>query len=529
MKNFKKFISVLSAAALSCTMIACGGKTDTSHTHTYSDGYAYNDTYHYHETTCGHDVAPENSDGYAKHSLANGECSVCDYVQPLTLDEFATDYNKAATDFIKNKIRPSVVGNNQVKAEQWYIEGNSNNELSEINIVWTYTVNETDRKTQWANVTLADPIPFRNIANNKYSLNSSELDIDRTDIFEFDAKINYNKQNIAAALYQKAELTADVKLYAEIDSGDGSYRSFKLLGQADNKIIVKRINVLKSDGSDDTLLNNINRPFTTMSTVNEYEVNGTNIYESAYALENLGAGEGPDPIEPDEPDPEEPEQPEQPVTNSEIIAALEEYCLDGILRRIYLGIIDVTIPADELKTKISNKSWYATKDSNENILGIELSFNFNNSNGASFRIGKLVFSSPISVKELINGNFTTERKQFSSVYSFSYDLSIQETRSALKNAICDKIFGENEGTTRFIVDIGYITDSTLKSDTRAFQLVEITNDGIKESHINIKRSSNDNEYINKLSDSSNYRAYGEKSYAISGVKVENNDSPFAAD
>ena len=107
-------------------LTACAG----THTHAYSAEWSYSDTHHYHETTCGHDVDPADCDGYAMHTLVNGACSVCDYIKPLSLNEFATDHNKAATDFIKNKIRPSVVGNKEVKAEYAYIVGNSENALS---------------------------------------------------------------------------------------------------------------------------------------------------------------------------------------------------------------------------------------------------------------------------------------------------------------------------------------------------------------------------------------------------------------
>lgn len=512
MKNIKKIISVLSAAALGCAMIACGGTTETPHTHTYSDDYAYNDTYHYHETTCGHAVAPEERDGYAKHTLVNGVCSVCNYVQPLTLNEFVTNHKSTAIDFVTNEIRPSVVAENQVKAEQWYIEGNSDNELSEINIVWTYTVNESDRKTQWANVTLSDPIPFRYIANDNYTLNSSELDIDRTDIFEFDARINYNKQNIAAALYEKAELTADVKLYTEIDSGDVSYRSFDLLGQADNKISVKRINVLKGDGSDDTLLKNINRPFTTISTANEYEIKGTKVYESAYALEDLGAEQDPDPIVPDDDDDDEPEEPEQPITNAEIIEALNEHCLNTLLENSFTFEANTAL--------IENDAWYINTDTDDKITIAEYVFIYKRTETvAYFTIGKIEFTSAISAQDLKNGNIGNPT--YSRPYRFDYNPTIQETRAALTNAICDKFFGENEGATRFIVDKG-----TVGGAYRSFLILEIDDSTIKEAAVSLLTCSSDEEYINNIS---SLQSTSQSSYIISGVKVENNDSPFAAD
>lgn len=555
MKYVKKIISVLSAAALSCSMMACGGTTEPTHTHTYSDGYAYNDTYHYHETTCGHDVAPEERDGYAKHTLVNGECSVCDYVQPLTLNEFVTDHKSAAIDFIKNKIRPSVVGNKEVKAEYAYIVGNSNNELSEINIVWTYAVNETNRKVEWANVALADTIPFRNIANNKYTLNASALTVDCTDIFEFDAQRNYNKQNIATALYEKAELTADVKLYTEIDSGDGSYRSFYLLGQADNKIIVKRIDVLKGDGSDDTLLNNVNRPFTTISTANEYEINGTKVYESAYALENLGPEQAPDPIDPDNPDPEE------KIENVQDLIAKYAITVKTALNDNYLYTMGRQCIGRAFKTeKVLDTQWYV--NSGENISKIEVVFKYDVGNGfVSYRIGTIELSSPINVKSLTKdtiANVLAENSSdatYTQAYSCGYDDQMATERTELKNVLCDKFFGENESATRFIRDIGithgypYPKKSEWGVDkcgfSACFTIIEITENQVKEATVYICQDQGYTNqywhddakmlelYKNNLRDG--YYAVGypgvddKKSYTISGVKVENNDSHFAAD
>lgn len=104
-------------------------------------------------------------------------------------------------------------------------------------------------------------------------------------------------------------------------------------------------------------------------------------------------------------------------------------------------------------------------------------------------------------------------------YSFMYNESMLTERAELKNAICDKVFGENESATRFIKDNGYSGTDTQLGEVRQFTVVEITEDGVKEISINIKNSSNDTEYISKLSNSSNYRTYDEKSYDISGTKL----------
>lgn len=502
-----------------------------THTHAYSAEWSYSDTHHYHETTCGHDVDPADCDGYAMHTLVNGACSVCDYIKPLTLNEFATDHNKAATDFIKNKIRPSVVGNKEVKAEYAYIVGNSENALSQVNIVWTYSVNDTDRKVELANVTLPAPVTFRNIVNDNYTINASELDINRTDIFTFNAQRNYNKQNVAAALYAKADVAADVKLYAEIDSDDAFYRSFNLLGLADGKISVTQIDVLKGDGTQEALLQNIDRPFTQTSVSSEHNIDGANIYGSPYVLEDLG----PETEQPTPPDPIDPgPDPGDKIENVQDLIAKYASTVKIALNDNYLYNMGRQCIGRSFKTeKVLDTQWYI--NDGESISEIEIVFKYDEINGfVSHIIGKIELSAPINVKNLTKDTIASALAEnssdatYSQAYSFSYNDQMGTQRLELKNAICDKFFGENEGAIRYIRDIGSGHNEELK-ELRQFTVIEITEKGVKEISINIKNSSSDNEYIAKLSDSSKYRTYNEKSYTISGVKVENNDSPFAAD
>jgi len=457
---------------------------------------------------------------------------VCDYIKPITLDEFATDHNKAATDFIKNKIRPSVVGNKEVKAEYAYIVGNSENALCEVNIVWTYSVNETDRKVELANVTLPAPVTFRNIVNDNYTINASELDIDRTDIFTFNAQRNYNKQNIATALYAKAGVSADVKLYAEIDSGNASYRSFNLLGLMDGKISVTQIDVLKGDGTQEALLQNIDRPFTQTSVPSEHNIDGANIYGSPYALEDLGPETEqptpPDPIDPDNPNPEE------KIENVQDLIAKYASTVKTALNDNYLYNMGRQCFGRGFKTEIVlDTEWYIS--SGATIYKIEVIMKCDVGGGSTrFIIGTISLSTPINVKELSKDTIASVFEENSSdatytqAYTFTYDDQMASERTEIKNAICDKFFGENDCAIRYIKDRGWSHNSDLK-ELRRFTVVEISENIVKEISINIKDSSSDNEYIAKLSDSSNYRTYNEKSYTISGVKVENNNSPFAAD
>ena len=159
--KIKKIIATAVGSAMAFSAVACGDKTTEEHKHSFEPTkWSYSDTHHWHAATCGHDVKNEDCNGYAVHNIQNGECSVCDYYQPLTLTQLVADYETVAIGFVKDNIIPSVVQNKQVKAEYYYIVGNSNDELTKVNIVWFYEKNTTKRGVELATVTLPSPIPF---------------------------------------------------------------------------------------------------------------------------------------------------------------------------------------------------------------------------------------------------------------------------------------------------------------------------------------------------------------------------------
>ncbi|MCH5158902.1 MAG: hypothetical protein J1F33_06890 [Clostridiales bacterium] len=514
--------AVVTIVLLSFGFVACAEKVE-GHMHTFEKlKWSYNDTHHYHAANCGHEVAAEDCSGYAKHNIQDGECSVCDYYEALTLTEFATDYKTTAIDFVTDYIRPSVVKTSQVKAEYYYIVGNDNNELTKVNIVWTFDVDRSERTIELAEVTLAAPIPFRYIVNNKFSLNFSSLDIDRTAVFEFNAKTNYNKQNIAIALYEKAGL--DVRLtdlysnaiYKEIDSGDKNYRSFHLLEQSDNEIAIHRINVRKGDGTDETLLNNIEGPYTSTDVVDVHKIDGTNFYASVYALENLGS----------EDETENPDSPETPSGNiesvqdlidkygEEVKAVLEDNYLEGAgkasygsrsFNKEYLVSYEWRIVGQDEITKVIFISTYAVNNSNTSY---------------TYAITTVNFDNPIIISELhkdtIVASIANASVTYLDNYSFNYNPTIQGTRADLTNAICNKVFGKNEKATRIFKDEGQNLSSTF-GEVGRFTVIQITENSVEEVGISIKGCSADEQYIVELSNG-NY-TFTKNKYDISGTKV----------
>lgn len=207
-----------------------------------------------------------------------------------------------------------------------------------------------------------------------------------------------------------------------------------------------------------------------------------------------------------------------PITNAEIIAALESYFLYPVLRN-YIGR---TFTQEKLSNVISSE-WYLKNNSNS----MEVIIRYNEGSGYTNYIVFVVdFVNNIDFSSINKTNLSSVIEQSAAnatynlpTYSFMYNESMLTERAELKNAICDKVFGENESATRFIKDNGYSGTDTQLGEVRQFTVVEITEDGVKEISINIKNSSNDTEYISKLSNSSNYRTYDEKSYDISGTKL----------
>lgn len=217
-------------------------------------------------------------------------------------------------------------------------------------------------------------------------------------------------------------------------------------------------------------------------------------------------------------------QQSEQITNAEIIAALEENYLYNMGRQM----IGRTFKTE----KVLDSEWYI--NSGENISKIEVVMRYDEGSGyTSFRIGAIELSSTINVKQLTKDTITSIFSEkasdatYTQTYLCSYNNQKATERIELKNAICDKFFGANVSAIRFIQDNGYGHNSQL-GEYRQFTVVQISTNEVKEISINIKNSSDDAEYISKLSDTSNYRTYDDKSYTISGTKVENNNSPFAA-
>lgn len=212
-----------------------------------------------------------------------------------------------------------------------------------------------------------------------------------------------------------------------------------------------------------------------------------------------------------------------PVTNADIINALDTYCKENLVKQ------NLSF-ADNMEN-VKDGRWYISIDENGNILSATFAYNYVRVvDVAYFAIGKITFNTSVSARNLINGNLgeVINSREYRMIRG--YDPTIQETRSELCYAICDKAF-ESDGTViaRYIIDSGIAaSDSVLTGTVNMFTVIEVTDKGVQQANVNIKTSSSDAAYIARLNNANDYRVLDEYgvSYTLVGTKLENNDLPF---
>lgn len=424
--------------------------------------------------------------------------------ESISFADFIKDHSDKAVKFVRDEVQPAAVSDKTVKSQSWSINANSSDELTEISIVYTYSVDKSKRAVEIAQVKLNTPVDLDEIVDGTYNLTNNSFKIDRTTVFEFDAKANYDNQTILDALYTADDnAKSTVKVYNEVESSDQKYRSFEILIVSDSQIDVDNIAVKKGNGSENDLLYNLSvSAGHSEETTSTYEIVGTNIYSTSYTLED---------IENSTPDPEEPEEPDEPVSDSDIAKALNDNCKEPLVNRVFLGFVDLSLD------NVSNGIWYVSKDTDGNITSAEYAFNYADAdNSHYYTVGKIEFESSISAKNLQAGNLGNVT--YSRVYRFNYNPQIQADRVDLTNAICETVFGINSDVTRFIFVKGSTTDPSLGQIGR-FDVIQVTENGIEEASIEIKFSESDESYIEKLENDSNYNIRSTSSYSFVGQMI----------
>lgn len=433
-------------------------------------------------------------------------------VDNIKMANFLTE-NKAIADiFIGELVRPEAISaiDDDIKSEKCTLVASEDQEyLQQVNFVYTLKTGETTRAVKLATVTMNEDLTFSKIVEHYTSqskLANDEFDVIKNvntqTIFEFDAKENHDRQDVADAVYAAYNKTSDVKLFNQTESTQKDLTRLQLLEDKGNKYTVYQLDVLEGE-TDDALIFNLQTPevIFNKTTVSTHTVDGTVYYDNAYELEDIKGGSEVDPPV------------VETITKQQIIDALDTNCKKSV--------VDHTVPSLNIDyNNVSDGRWYLTTNAEGKITQAEYAFNYkSNDTNIYFAIGKVNFASPLSAKDLKEGKLPSTN--YTSIYGFEYNNTIQATRQELTDAMCEKAF-ETKGEVigRYIVDNGNASsDPVLPGTIRMFTVIEVTDKGVQQANVNIKTSSNDAEYINKLNNENDHRVFDKVAKEISGSEV----------
>ena len=170
--------------------------------------------------------------------------------------------------------------------------------------------------------------------------------------------------------------------------------------------------------------------------------------------------------------------------NNAVFKTVTEKFQEGVGKKVFGKYFD--------KDKIESVSWDLGGD---NIID-EINFisTYKTSDTATtFAVGKITIDpfdiSGKSIEDLEN-HINQSTPSYVKEYSYSYVNEDQGKYSNLTKAICDELFGAKEAE-RYIVDQGAKVDTEGLGETRAFKVVEITENGVQEKTVWIKDDGND--------------------------------------
>ena len=207
-----------------------------------------------------------------------------------------------------------------------------------------------------------------------------------------------------------------------------------------------------------------------------------------------------------------------PLTNAEVLQFLNKNVLLNAAKSIFPSSWTVN------ETKITNVTWYLTKDGN-NITSANLLFTYLRSDESNYlNLYNLNFASPLTPQNIKDDEVGAIN--YTKIYQKIIDPQVQSARADLTNAICDKLFGAKENATRYIIDNGRNDLDSKLGDAKYFTVIEITDTEVIEEEISISFVNTDAGLIEKLANGNNYYTSNLKSHAITGKKLENNTAPF---
>lgn len=426
----------------------------------------------------------------------------------ISFEEFMDNHSDKALSFAETCIKDSIVEDKTPLSQTWGFHANEEDELDSVSLTYTYASSATERVVEVANATLTDPIDLDIIVANEVTSEHTAHQVTRQVAFEFDAKASYLDSDIADALYAVLEdgNSSATKYFNEMESDTDNVRTFKVAVETGSAINVYTLNVIGE--SDEEIIANLQNDA-------NYEINQTATYPIG---DNNSVTFATEKYEQEEFTPENVDEAVNDYS-AEITAALDANFLETAGKKCFGRTFD--------STKLTNVTWDI--GNGETITEIKMIMNYQKSeNSILYAIESITLKNPIDVTKLNKDNIedvfasTVEDATYSQDYIVSYIPQEQGTRNDLINAIFEA-YGMTkecpEGAVRYYIDEGYTVDTTLESEARKFKVVEISENNVKEIYIMIKNSANDNEYIEKLIDQTNYRITSEKSYTMDGEKL----------
>lgn len=507
----------------------------------------------------------------------------------VEFDELISDHIDDARNFVADFIRPSVVGEREVKSEFWSIgAAEDTTKIDKVSILYVYVAGINERAVELANVTLTTPVANSAIVEDEVQSLDIKTDIDRETVFEFEAKYVYNNQSRIDLTYSSENRSSDLKLISETEASKHSRVAYYYIVVKNGKINKYYFEAEKGNGSDADIDYNIENGYTYTTNVGSYSMNcSTNIKTVPYTYEDavlvfpvesvtldntyieLGIGGTAKLTATVLPT----NATDKSVTYSVEPAGVVSVDNDGNVTAIAEGTAVITVtttngkkatcnvtvtkpltnaevleflnenialevakdwaynqaidPSTVTENNYKDITWYITREG-ENITEANIVFTYmRTANTHHINCYKIDFSSPLTLHNISDGEIGS--LTFTQIYSKSINPNIQDEHADLTNAICDKLFGAKENVARYIIDHGTTrTDEFFDNgDASRYTVIEVTDTGIKEQRIHINLIDTDDKLIECLNDTAKYYTYGEeKSHAITGTKLVDNDEKF---
>ncbi len=514
MKN--KFIKLstmlLTLVTVVCFSFACtsdngedGNNNGDIPEHVHEYAFKYDENNHWEECICGDVKNP------AAHILVLEKCD-CGYkedtpvVAPsITFEDFIDDHIGTAETFADTYVRGLLLEDREALSETWAYSANNQDEMDSISLTYTYAKDDTTRVIEVATATFAIPVDLDKIVDGSVELIETASVITRTTAFEFDAKEAYQESDVAQAIFGKVGSQDTTKYYKELESTRNNIREFQIAEQTDDALNIYNVSIVGT--TDEEIIENLaysyNYEVDQHATYTLGDADSHVVVDEVYVQEEFA-----------------PENVDEIVQefSSELKTALDANFASKVGSETNVRGFDAN--------KMTDIVWDI--GSGETISEIKMIYTYETSaTSHKYVIAKITFANPINIRELNADNINSkiaaqvDLSTISSEYTFAYNPTIQGTRDGLANAIFEANGMENEcpeGATRYFVDNGTTLDSQL-NEAHKYTVVQITESGVEEITIIIKSSDSDEEYIEKLANSENYRISNTKSVSLNGEKL----------